>query len=258
MLIDTHSHFDDSSFDHDRPLAWARAVQAGVSGQIVPAISAAHWPRLRAVCAAYPQLYPAYGLHPMYLAEHRAADLETLAVWLEQEPAVAVGECGLDFFVPGLDVAAQTQFFTRQLALAHDLHLPVILHARRAVDAVLQQLRRYPGLRGVVHSFAGSEQQARQLIDLGFYLSVGGPLTYPRAQRLQRLVTVLPLEFLLLETDAPDQPLSNRRGQRNEPAYLPEVLHTLARLRDTDPQQLAATLLRNTLTLFNQITYAPE
>lgn len=250
-LIDSHCHLDDDRFAADRAAVLARARTSGVGTQIIPAITAAWWPRLRALCAAHDDLFPAYGLHPLYLAEHRPAHIRALERWLEQEPAVAVGECGLDYYVPNLDREAQADYFQRQLAIADNADLPVIIHARRATDEVLKYIRRRSGLRGVIHSFVGSEQQARQFIERGFYLGFGGTLTYPRAQRLRRLAQILPLHALLLETDAPDQPLSSHRGERNEPAYLPEVLAIFAELRATDPAQLAAIFSANTRTLFN-------
>lgn len=249
-LIDSHSHFDDGSFDTDRAQALARARAAGVKIQIIPSISAAFWPRLRATCRAYPGLYPAYGLHPMFLSEHQPEHLSELETWLVEEQAVAVGECGLDYYSPELDPKAQRHYFLAQLSIARNLQLPVIIHARHAVDEVLQALRKQPGLRGVVHSFSGSLQQAQQLCELGFCLSFGGPLTYERAKRLRQVVQALPIEALLIETDAPDQPLSSHRGERNEPAYLPEVLSTLASLRNTDANTLAAQLYQNTLKVF--------
>lgn len=249
-LIDSHCHFDDASFDQDRQTAWQRAQMAQVKRQIIPAITAEWWPRVRHICQAYPGLYPAYGLHPIYLDAHQPAHLQALTHWLQTEKSVAVGECGLDYYEKTLNSDKQREFFIAQLKIARDFDLPVIIHARRAVDEVSKYLRRIPG-RGVVHSFAGSEQQANRLIDLGYYLSFGGPVTYPRANRLRKLVQKLPLERILLETDAPDQPLFNHQGQRNEPAYLPLVLQTLAELRQDSPENIAAVTTQNSVELFN-------
>jgi TatD DNase family protein len=206
--------------------------------------------KLRALCAANEDLHPAWGLHPMYLAEHRPEHLDALCDWLGRERPVALGECGLDFFVEGLDPAMQRLYFVRQLELAREFDLPLILHARRAVDEVIATLRRIGGLRGVVHSFSGSDEQARQLWKLGFLIGLGGPITYERAHRLRALAATMPLEFLLLETDAPDQPLATHRGERNEPGYLSEVLATIAALRNEDPQAIAQTTARNARNLF--------
>ena len=250
-LVDSHSHFDVGDFDRDRAEAHARALAAGVDRQIVPAIDAHTWPRLREVCAGVPGLHPAYGLHPVYLETHRRHDLDTLREWIQRERPVAVGECGLDFYVDGLDRDEQQRYFDAQLALAVEFKLPVIVHARRAVDAVIAAIRRHPGVRGVVHSFPGSPEQARQLHQLGFLLGIGGPVTYARANRLRNLVAGMPLDQLLLETDAPDQPDAGHRGLRNEPAHLPHVLDVVARLRNEAPEAIAAATTANAERLFN-------
>ncbi|PWB25137.1 DNAase [Stenotrophomonas sp. SPM] len=250
MLIDSHCHLDASEFDPDRTAVIERARAAGVQAQVVPAVTAASWPKLREVCQQAPGLYPAYGLHPMFLAGHRPEHLGQLRDWIERERPCAIGECGLDFFVEGLDAEAQQGFFIGQLKLARDFDLPVIVHARRAVDAVIAAIRRIGGLRGVVHSFPGSPEQAAQLDKLGFLLGLGGPLTYDRAQRLQRLVREMPLEQLLLETDAPDQPDAGIRGQRNEPARLSVIARHVAALRGTDVETVARVTSENARRLF--------
>lgn len=256
MLVDSHCHLDAAELDHDRGAVIRRARAAGVERQVVPAVDAAGWPKLRDICAADPGLYPAYGLHPMFLSLHREEHLAELHDWLVRERPVAVGECGLDFFVEGLDAEAQQHFFEGQLALARDFDLPVIVHARRAVDAVIAAVKRIGGpgssqrLRGVVHSYSGSVEQARQLWNLGFLIGLGGPVTYERAKRLHRLVAEMPLDRLLLETDSPDQPDAQIRGQRNEPARLPFICDAIARLRDEDPASIAAATTRNAEQLF--------
>jgi TatD DNase family protein len=249
-LVDSHSHVDVDAFDADRGAVLARARAAGVMRQLVPAVDAASWPRLRDVCAAERGLFPAYGLHPTFLAAHRPQHLAQLREWIEKERPLAVGECGLDHFLEGLDRTAQASYFEAQLQVARDFDLPVIVHARRAVEDVLLAIRKVGGLRGVVHSFSGSLQQARQLWEHGFLLGLGGPVTYARARRLRRLAAGMPLEFLLLETDAPDQPDCHTQGQRNEPARLAVVLEAIARLRDQPPEDIAAATTANAERLF--------
>ena len=238
-LFDSHSHLDVVEFDADREAVIARALEAGVEEQLVPAVDHDSWPGLRAVCAANPGLHAAYGLHPVYLARHRPEHLQALGDWIERERPRAVGEIGLDFFIEDLDPEQQRHYFHGQLQLARDFDLPVVVHARRAVEEVTQSLRRIGGLRGVIHSYSGSEEQARQLFDLGFMIGIGGPLTYDRARRLHRLVAGMPIEFLLLETDSPDQPDAGHRGQRNEPARIRVVLETVARLREVSTESIA-------------------
>lgn len=253
MLVDSHSHLDAAEFDDDRCEVIARARQAGVTQQVLCATAAVQWPKLREVCAE-DGLHPAYGLHPTFLALHRRQHLEQLREWIERERPVAVGECGLDYFIEGLDPQAQMEYFEAQLQLARGYDLPVIVHARRAVDAVIAAIRRVGNLRGVVHSFSGSQQQAEQLWQAGFLLGLGGPVTYERAQRLRRLAASMPLEWLLLETDSPDQPDADIRGRRNEPARLVKVLEVIASLRDADPAEIAAITTANAERLFKLAT----
>ncbi len=249
-LIDSHCHLDADAFDPDRQDVIARAQAAGVVAQLVPAVTAASWPKLRQTCQLTPGLYPAYGLHPMFLAEHRPEHLQQLDEWIQRESPLAIGECGLDFFVDDLDPDAQRLYFQGQLDLARRHSLPLVVHARRAVDEVIQRIRRTGPLRGVVHSFSGSPEQASQLWTQGFLIGLGGPLTYPRANRLRTLVAQMPLEFLLLETDAPDQPDAGIRGQRNEPARLAAILDTVAELRGQTPEEIAAQTTANAQRLF--------
>lgn len=249
-LVDSHSHFDVTEFNGDRDVVHARALAARVTRQIVPAIDAARWPHLKLVCDQFEGLYPAYGLHPMFLDVHRPQHLDELRRWIERERPVAVGECGLDFFVEGLDAEVQQFYFDAQLRLAREFDLPVIVHARRAVEAVIASIRRIGGLRGVIHSFPGSKQQAAQLHDLGFKLGIGGPVTYERANRLRDVVSTVPVDQLLLETDSPDQPNCGHRGQRNEPANMVEVLDAVAGLRGMTRGDLAAATTANAARLF--------
>ena len=249
-LIDSHSHFDVAEFDADRDAALARARDAGVKRQILPAIAISGFDKLRALCATEYGLFPAYGLHPLFLSEHELDHLDELEKWIAREKPIAVGECGLDFHVTDLNAETQRTYFERQLELAREYDLPVILHARRAVDDVTAAIRRTGQLRGVVHSFSGSPEQAQQLWKLGFHIGIGGPVTYERAHRLRNIVATMPLEFLLLETDSPDQPLHGFQGKRNEPARLVDVCETIARLRGTAAEEIADSTTRNCECLF--------
>jgi TatD DNase family protein len=249
-LVDTHCHLDVAEFDPDRDAVVRRARDAGVTRIVVPAIDAAAWPKLRRVCAGDDGLHAAYGLHPLLLADHRPEHLRELRDWIERERPVAVGECGLDYYVEDLERDAQLRYFQAHLELARELDLPLIVHARRAVEQVIHAIRAVGGLRGVIHSYAGSPEQARQLHQLGFMVGLGGPVTYARAKRLRRVAAQLPLEQLLLETDAPDQPDCDSRGTRNEPARLPRVLVDIAGLRGMAPEALAEATTSNARRLF--------
>ncbi|RJU11762.1 DNAase [Xanthomonas campestris] len=249
-LIDSHCHLDAREFDTDRAAVIARAQAANVMQQVVPAITAASWPGLREACALAPGLHPAYGLHPIFLDQHRPEHLELLAEWIARERPCAIGECGLDFFLDGLDAQTQRHYFDGQLQLAKRFDLPLIVHARRAVEEVIARIKAVGGIRGVVHSFAGSPEQAQQLWKLDFMIGLGGPVTYPRANRLRGLAAQMPLRHLLLETDAPDQPDAEIRGQRNEPARLRTVLDCIAQLRGEPAEAIAAQTSANARRLF--------
>lgn len=249
-LIDSHCHLDLEAFDDDRDDVVTEARRAGVMRFVVPAVTASRWQPLLTLCRQRDGLHPALGLHPMFMHQHQPDDLHKLEPLLTQPSVVAVGECGLDFHLGREDADAQKDILMAQLELARALDLPVILHARKALQEVIQCLKAVGGLRGMLHSFSGSPEQARQLWDLGFHLGIGGVITYPRAKRLRRIVAAMPAEWLLLETDSPDQPLCGHQGQRNEPARLTEVLACVAELRDETPDALAHQTRHNTRALF--------
>lgn len=251
QLIDTHCHFDAPDFTDDRQQVFRRMLARGVTDLILPAIHAQAWENLRQICAESVHFHASYGLHPVYLKMHKPEHLQELRTWIVQENPVAIGECGLDFLLPELDSVAQEKLFIGHLQLAREFNLPLIIHARRSVDVIIKHLRRFPSLRGVIHSFAGSQQQADTLIKLGFHLGVGGTCTYQRANRLRTVLSHVPLEHLLLETDSPDQPDSEWRGQRNEPTRLPVIAATLAALRGDTIAHIAAVTTANAVKLFN-------
>ena len=251
QLIDSHCHLDDDRLDDLRDEVMAEAAALGVARMIVPATTANRWEKVKELCDRHTGLHPAYGLHPMFVEQHQAAHLRELDEWLERERPVAVGECGLDFFTSRIDEKWQKQLFQEQLQLADNHGLPVIVHVRKAMDEVISLLRRQARHGGVVHSFAGSEQQARQLYDLGFKLGIAATISFERARKLRAVVAAMPLDALLLESDAPDQPGGAHRGQLNRPAYIVEHLQTMADLRQLEVEDLAAALTRNTIDLFN-------
>ncbi len=244
-LIDTHCHLDVQDFDQDRAQVIAGARRAGVTAFVVPAIQAAGWPGLLRLCAAEPDFHPALGLHPVFLPQHRPEDLGTLERLLESEHPLAVGEIGLDFYLPGLDRERQQALFEAQLRLAAAAALPVLLHVRKAHDQALALLRRIPVAGGIAHAFSGSLQQAHRYIDLGFKLGFGGMLTFERSRKLRALARELPAESLVLETDAPDLTVAAHRGERNSPEYLPDCLLALAAARNEEPVAVAARTSQN-------------
>ncbi|MBM4190318.1 MAG: TatD family hydrolase [Betaproteobacteria bacterium] len=245
MWIDTHSHLDAAEFDLDREAVYARARAAGVTRQIIPAVSRPNMAAVADLCRRSPGCLPAWGLHPIYT--HQPDDIAAVRAQIEGWRPVAVGEIGLDLFADHPDFAAQEQIFVAQLELAREYDLPVIVHSRRAVDLCLKHLRRIRVPGGIAHAFSGSAQQAQAFIDLGFKLGFGGAFTYSRATRLRQLAADLPLSALVLETDSPDIPPAwlPPDARRNEPCELPRIAAELARLRGVDTATIAAATSAN-------------
>lgn len=237
-LTDTHCHLDAAEFAADRDAVVARARAAGVADIWVPAITHATFADTLAMREAY-GCRIALGLHPIYIDEHRDEHLADLRQRIATDRPFAIGEIGLDFFVAGLDAERQTYVFAEQLRIARDADLPVLLHIRRAQDQVLKQLRRFGIRRGIAHAFNGSPQQADAYIGHGIKLGFGGTLTHPRALNIRRLAAELPLDAIVLETDAPDMSPIWAYGERNEPSYLVRIAEELAALRGLSVEEVA-------------------
>ena len=249
-LIDSHVHTDDERLEAEQVQILQTARNAGVVAQIVPAVTRELWPRLKSLCDAHHDLHACYGMHPCFCAEHSMEDVAALATWIGREKPVAVGECGLDYYIASDSKALQQSLFSAQLALAKEFSLPIVIHARQAVEDVINMIRASGHNTGVVHSYNGSAQQAHRLIDLGYSLSFGGATTFDRARKLRKLFASLPLEALLLETDAPDQPDCLHNGQLNQPAWLVDVWRNLSELRAESADEVAAVTTQNARNLF--------
>ncbi|MDR1275970.1 MAG: TatD family hydrolase [Candidatus Accumulibacter sp.] len=250
MLIDTHCHLDAAEFDADRDALVEAARSVGVTTMVVPAVNVGNFEAVRACSLSYRGVLPAYGIHPLYVERARESDLRVLEETLSRAAptphrAVAVGEIGLDFYFDGADAARQEFFFAEQLKIARAFDLPVLLHVRRAVDAVLKCLRRVRVRSGIAHTFNGSRQQAEAFIGMGFALGFGGAMTYPRSTRIRELAASLPLENLVLESDAPDIPPVWLAGSRNTPAQVFRFAEELARLRALPVEEIARATTEN-------------
>ena len=263
MLIDTHCHLDDARFDADRDAVMQRAVEAGVEKIIIPAVHPDNFQAVRTLAHACPGGAYALGVHPLFVPQAEESALDELDAALtshrDDPRLVAVGEIGLDFFVPELKTPAmqtrQEHFYQAQLRLAKQHGLPVILHVRRSQDRILKYLRQIAGLSGVAHAFNGSLQQAQGFLDLGFLLGAGGAMTFSRARQIRRLVTEIPLEHWVLETDAPDIPpawLHAPRGSRprNEPAEVARIAESMAGIRQIPVPELVRQTAANAQRLF--------
>jgi len=261
--IDTHCHLDAAEFDADRDVVRQNAKTLGVEKCVIPAVMVSHFDEVRLLAHRHADAY-ALGIHPLYTPQAKDTDLATLDTQLhahrEDPRLVAVGEIGLDGFVPEINTpeafAKQTHFFEAQLQLAQRHQLPVILHVRRSADGLLKGLRQFPVAGGIAHAFNGSLQQAKMFIEMGFKLGFGGAMTYDRATKLRALAIELPLSALVLETDAPDIPPhwmyttaeDREKGKaqgRNSPAELPRIASVLAELRGISLEELAAATSAN-------------
>lgn len=258
MLIDTHCHLDAAEFDADREAVIARAAQARVGGMVIPAVDVAGFERVRALAHRVPGAGYALGIHPLYTGQANVDDLQILERAIElslHDPKfVAVGEIGLDFFVPEFAQEPlrrrQILFYRQQLDLARRFGLPVIVHVRRSQDELLKHLRQGVAVGGIAHAFNGSFQQAQQFLDQGFALGFGGAMTFERSLQIRRLAAGLPLSGLVLETDAPDIPPSWLGGpgkprERNEPCQVRRIAQTLAGLRQLSVQELETATFAN-------------
>lgn len=255
-LIDTHTHLDFPDFDEDRQALLSESRALGVRRMVVLGVYQANWQRVWELVLSDPDLHAAFGLHPVYLDDHRPEDLRELGDWLtrlaDHRQLCAVGEIGLDYFIETLDRERQQTLFDAQLQLAADFNLPALIHVRRSHAAVIATLKRFKLKRaGIIHAFAGSKEEAREYIRLGFKLGLGGAATWPQALRMHRVLAELPLESMVLETDSPDMAPAMFPGQRNSPAHLPAICEALAKIMAISPEQLAAASTANACELFN-------
>jgi TatD DNase family protein len=258
-MIDTHCHLDDLIARCPLAQVLMRAQRAGVSSLITVGVAPTRWPMQKSVALHARQagcsVGLAYGIHPWWAHEvDVAAGLAALSAWLVHEACdtLAVGEIGLDFAPNRPPMTQQMALFEGQIALAIAHNLPVILHERKSADQLLKVIRRTQGLRGLVHGFVGSRQQAKAFIAQGFYLGVGTAITHPRAVRLRAMLASLPVERLLLESDAPNQPGALHKAAPNEPAFMGEQLAVLAEVRGEEPLALGRQLDANAVALFGR------
>ncbi len=259
-LVDSHCHFDFEAFAGEQQGLWRRCLAAGIRALVIPGVSHDQWSRLFALAESLDGVYGSVGLHPWWVgawqarkeARKESKDLtELLQPWRHHRDCVAIGECGLDSAID-TPLSQQLPLFEQQLQLACEWQLPLIVHVRRTHNETLQLLNRYrPPRGGVIHGFSGSPELARQYWQLGFRLGVGGTITYERAVKTRRAVQALPLEALLLETDAPAMPLCGRQGGPNSPLYLVDVAEALAQLRGESVADIARQTTENSLQLFN-------
>ena len=258
VWVDTHCHVDAPKFRDTLPEIVSSAADKGVKAILLPTVQASDWTPAKNLVNQYghqiPGLVYTLGIHPLYINRAQESDIDVLKDQIEQsleDPRfVGIGEIGLDYFVEGLDPQRQEFFFHKQLDLAQQFQLPVIMHVRRSQDAILKALRKRTVPSGIAHAFNGSHQQAEQFIELGFKLGFGGAATYERALQIRRLLKELPLESIVTETDAPDIPpawLKEEGRLFNEPALLPRIAQQLAGIRGISEEVFSKAVWQNAM-----------
>lgn len=258
-LIDSHCHFDFDAFAEDREQVWANCQRLGMRALVIPGVSIPQWRSLFAMVNSREGWFGAAGVHPWWVSELSIAPQQVYRAVIERVErerregagcCVAVGECGLDGNID-LPLEKQLPVFEAQLDAANSLSLPVIVHSVRAHGEVIRALKNARVKKaGVIHAFSGSREIAEEYLKLGFCLGVGGTVTYERAAKTRKTLAGVPLESLLLESDAPDMPHAGRQGERNSPEYLPAVAQTLAALRDISVESVIAQTGKNAQALF--------
>lgn len=255
-LFDSHCHLDLEAFDDDRDLIWQKCLTAGFQGLMIPAVTPETFQRLFQVCSELKSVYAAVGLHPWWIPRYQEKDLNLTALkssltqYCDRPHCKAIGETGLDAAVD-VPMDLQLDAFRIHLALASDTQLPIIIHARKAHNQVIEELKKYKlPAGGVIHAFSGSYEVGITYCKMGLNLGIGGTITYDRAKKTRSSVRRLPLESLVLETDAPDIPLQGFQGQRNSPEHLDRVAQTLSELKSVPIEQIAEQTTLNSIKLF--------
>lgn len=245
-LFDSICHLDFPVFDKDRDSIIDRMPKVGIEGILIAGVTQPGWRKIRQLAAIKPKVYSAIGLHPSYISEHSKKNIRDLELAVGMKPLWAIGEIGLDYYDENHDRKKQIDLFSTQIQIAKAAKLPVILHVRKAHEDVLIYLKALDFKEGgIVHAFNGSMQQAQRYMDLGFKLSFGGAMTYPNATRLRDLAKNLPLDAMVLETNAPDMKPKNCTKDHNTPFQIFDVFHEICELRNETPEVIAATTLKN-------------
>ena len=250
-IFDTHAHYDSSAFHADREAVLAALPEAGVALVVDPGCDLPTSRAALALAEQFPHVYAAVGIHPEDCAGYTDADLDALRQLCRHDKAVAVGEIGLDYYwAENPPREFQQQVFRRQLELALELDMPVIIHDREAHGDCLAIVKEYPGLRGVFHCFSGSPEMAAELLKRGWYLGFDGPITYKNAKRAPEVAAITPLDRILVETDSPYMTPVPFRGKRNDSRYLPYVLEKLAEWKGVTTEEMTDITFANGKRLF--------
>ena len=251
-MIDAHIHLDDIRFDKDRDITLKEAQDAGIKQFVTPAVSVSGFTKLKELSAQYPAIIPSYGLHPYYIKQHNKDDIKYLDMWLLTNQSCAVGECGLDYFLKDLDRDIQQFYLEAQIELAIKHNLPLILHARGAVDAVFRTLKNTNYFNAMIHSYNGSIEQTRGLLNKGIKFSFGGAICNPKAHKLHKLIKYCPLDSIMFETDAPDQPPYPDFKEINKPINLIKIIDLYANITKQNLNMVKKTSSTTTIQFFKR------
>lgn len=255
MLIDTHAHLYLKDFDEDRQEMYERAFNTGVEKVFLPNIDSATIESMMSLQVAFPErMYPMIGLHPCSVKENYKDELIIIEEWLKKENFVAVGEIGMDLYWDKTFVEQQKEAFILQLNWAVDHDIPIVIHSREATDLIIDILKSEmkSGLRGIFHCFGGSIDQAETIIELGFYLGIGGVVTFKNAG-LDKTLEEIGLEHIVLETDAPYLSPAPYRGKRNESSYIKLIAERVAAVKKTTLEEVGRVTSENALKVFGLV-----
>lgn len=257
LFFDSHCHFDFSVFDQTRHTIWQQCQRIGIKHLLMPGVSPDQWITIQSLSENLNNTYHAVGLHPWWVQTYQQAPshqqtlTEQLSAFMQHKRCLAIGECGLDGSIE-IPLEQQLPFFTQQLALAHESKLPIIIHAHKAHNLMIQALKHIqPQRGGVIHGFSGSVELATAYWKLGFYLGIGGTITYQRAKKTRSMLEAMPLDAIILETDAPDMPLQGQQGTANSPINIPLIAQALADIKTLPLSHVARYTYQNTLQLFS-------
>jgi TatD DNase family protein len=263
MWIDTHCHLDAAEFAGEEDVIATQALQKNVSMIVIPAVARDNFATVAGLAHQHGNCTYALGIHPIFVPQAQESDLavlrEAVEAAMNDTRFVALGEIGLDFFVPMLTTPEMREkqefFYSEQLKIARDFGLPVLLHVRKSQDSILKYLRRIQVMGGIAHAFNGSFQQAETFISLGFKLGFGGAMTFTRALQIRRMAATLPIEAIVLETDAPDISPAWLHPQRNSPEELPRIGQVLAELREMSVEDIARVTSANALAAMPRLSH---
>jgi len=252
MIFDSHAHYDDRQFDIDREELLKSLPESGVGTVVNVSASYESWERCVEMAAKYPYIYAAVGTHPDEVGVLNEETFAEMKEWCKKKKVVAIGEIGLDYYWDNQPHDVQKKWFIRQLELARELNLPVIIHSREAAADTMEIMKEHAkGLQGVIHCYSYSREHAEEYVKMGFYIGIGGVVTFKNAKKLKEVAAVIPLERILLETDCPYLAPVPYRGKRNQSSYIQYVAEEIAQIKGIDAEEVIAVTEENARKMYH-------